>query len=356
MASTVDVSALTLNQEELKDVSKAIYELAFVLSSSNMSELHTIQTGIKWKEQIAFLGQLGLIGQATGAACVPNTETNAAAITDKTWDPTKIGFRLIHCADDLDKDFKLFKRQMKALEWYDETTDEVIGFITARSLEAMQQMLFRFAWFGDTAADNVSGGGVITNGVDVGYFDAVDGFWAQIFADGNIPTVVISENAGVSYAAQMALADGKAKDTMQAMHEAADPRLLASPNARFYVTRSLAQNFYTYLEDSSLGFTLAITEDGKKEFSYRGIPVSVMYEWDRLIQAYQDNGTTYNLPHRALLTTPENLPIGVLDTESMDKLDVFYDKVEKKNYIDAEVQIDFKVLESHMIVAAYPGS
>ena len=67
----------------------------------------------------------------------------------------------------------------------------------------------------------------------------------------------------------------------------------------------------------------------------------------------QDNGTTYNLPHRIVLTTKANLQIGVENEAALKELDVFNDKKSKKNFIDAMFLMDSKVVENYMIQVAY---
>ena len=77
------------------------------------------------------------------------------------------------------------------------------------------------------------------------------------------------------------------------------------------------------------------------------------YDWDRFIKDHQNDGSKYYLPHRAILTTKSNIPIGTLNAEDLAKLDVFYDRVNKQNIIDAAYTLDAKHLEPYMTVAAY---
>ena len=94
-------------------------------------------------------------------------------------------------------------------------------------------------------------------------------------------------------------------------------------------------------------------QDGKKYLTFDGVPVIPFSFQDRTIQAYQDNGTTYNLPHRIVLTTKANLQIGVENEAALKELDVFNDKKSKKNFIDATFLMDSKVVEDYMIQVAY---
>ena len=87
--------------------------------------------------------------------------------------------------------------------------------------------------------------------------------------------------------------------------------------------------------------------------TYRGVDIYRVVNWDETIRTYFDNGTKWNLPHRALLTTPDNIPIGTPSTEMLGSLDSFYDRKDKKNYVDAEIMVDIQLLEDYMAVAAY---
>ena len=74
---------------------------------------------------------------------------------------------------------------------------------------------------------------------------------------------------------------------------------------------------------------------------------------DRIIRAYENDGTVYNLPHRAILMVKSNMQIGTEDLSTLSEVDVFYDKKEKKNYVDTEYLIDAKIIEDYLIQAAY---
>jgi len=348
MASKIDISALTLNQEEVKDLSKAIFEKAFVLAGARLDQLHNVQTGISWDEQILFMSQFGLIGEAL-TDCDPAAATNAVTASDKTWSPKDAGFRLVHCAKDLDKDFKAFKRQVKMIDWWDEVEDEVGGYITFRALEALEKMIFRLAWFGDTGAALATGGGVLTAGTATKYFTVLDGLWVQLQA-AKEAAGSIAANSGANYAAQDTLAADAAKVALRTAYDAADPRMSDQPGLMFLVTDSLYKNYMNWLADtaSSQGGYMERTENGTPRLFYNQVEIIKVPEWDRIIRAYEDNGETYNNPHRLVLTVKENIPLGIMDNESLAQLDSFYDRKEKKNYFDAAVRMDVKVLEDYM--------
>lgn len=354
MASQIDISGLTLNPEEASEIGKLIIEKALV--GGALAEIHDIQTGIQHKQQIPFAGRLG-DGLKAASGCTPNS-ASGVALTEKFWDPSKYDARWIHCADDLNNLLKLFKKASRVNpDFYDRIDSQEMGVLYALIEQMLVEVMPEKIWFSDKNADLHSGTGVFATGTDLDLYNVIDGIWKEIFADGAIPTVAITENAGVSYAAQLNLATDKAFDTFVAMRKAADSRLLEDPNIQLLVTRTLAENYRDTLRTKTLGAGfIETTENGKTVLKFDGIPIKVMHVWDRFIQANEKNGTVYNLPHRALLTTPDNIPVGTLASEDLESFDSFYDKTLKSNIVDVAFSIDAKHLQSYMSVAAYPGS
>lgn len=356
MASGI-TSGFSFNPEELKDWARVIDELTF--GDPALNELHDIETGIKYNQQIVFAGRMGLMGKAV-TGCTPNA-VSGITLTEKFWTPVDEDFRLEHCSADVNAQDKLL-RQMARMnpDFYNviEGSQSTIGsFLVAKVIDGFVENLLRKVWFSDTAAALVSGGGVITNGTDVAYFNTFDGLFKQIFAEvttGDSNYVEISENGGASYVAQALPADASIA-YLKAMYNAADSRLLTRDDKKFYVTRTIWDGYLNDLEsiqNSGAGNTM-INEDGKVTLTYRGVEVVRMDIWDRVITAYENNGTTYNLPNRAVLTTPSNIPVGTLAEGDFGTVDAFFDRYNKVNVIDGIYTIDAKHLETYLTVAAY---
>lgn len=351
------LDGLTMNASEASQVSQAIFER--VITGGELEKTHDIVTGIEHKTQIPFIGAMGLLGKKI-TSCDRAVSTSQMPLTEKFWNPTIIGDRLKHCSVEVPMLFKIFEKAKRMNpDFYNRIGSEEMGMIVARVEEALTAMLNRLVWFGDTAAANVSGSGVIKNGVDVAFFNSMDGLWKQIMVD--VPTtapnyVAITKNAGASYALQ-ALAPDSALAIFRAMFNKMDSRFYEAigqgSQPELLVTRELFQNYQDQLEDKSLNFTTVEAKDGVSGLAYRGVPIKVRYDWDNVIRAYQDNGTKYNLPNRALLTVKENIPVGTLSTEDLHNVDSFYDQKDKANYIDIDVMLDAKHLLPYLTVAAY---
>jgi len=351
--AVINAEDLTLNPREVETASAIIFERVF--DESDLQEYHEVETGIDMTTQIVFAGRIGLLGKKT-TGCTPNT-AEGMALTEKFWTPVMEDFRLSHCQVDMPALLKIFKKAQKINpDFFDMVGSEEFGIIIAAVEKAMLENIHRKAWFNDTAADVVAEGGVFKAGTDLGYWNSFDGLFKQIFADinsGDSNYVAITANAGANYAAQ-ALAEDAAYETFEKMTVAADERLASSDEKFILATRSLADNYRATLRNKSLGSGfLERTENGTPKLYFDGIEVKVRYDWDRYIKAYQDNGTKWNLPHRAVMTVKENIPIGTLSEEDLKKLDVFYDRTLKTNFMDAAYTIDAKHLENYLTVAAY---
>lgn len=354
MSSVVDLSGLTLNTREAESPSQAIFETVY--AKPELVNAHGIQTGIIMDQQIPFFGLLGLVGEAD-TDCDAPTSTEQISTSEKTWTPKTIGFRLAHCQKDVDALFKIWERSMKAKDQWEQIENPMVTFLSQRVVDASLESQLRLSSFGDTAAANIASAGRITDGVNVKYFNVIDGIWKQVETGVTAETIEhvnIPENEEAAKADQVVLDDDRAYKVLKAMYEAADSRLLAQPGKVFELTRSLFVNLESYLESKTLnaGF-VERTENGASGLSYRGIPIVVRDDWDRNIRAYMYDGTKYDNPHRALLTVKENIPIGTSDEDSMKNLEMFYDRTDRKHYIDVAYSMDAKVLQNYLVVAAY---
>lgn len=353
MASAI-TSGFSFNPEELKDWQKVIHELTF--ADPSLESLHQVDEGIKYDEQIVFAGRMGLLGKAV-TGCSPN-EVSGVSLSEKTWTPIREDFRLKHCSADVNAQDKLINQMAKMNpDFYNviEGSQSTIGnFLVASIVERFPEELLRKIWFNDTAADTIANAGVLTNGTDKDYFNTFNGFWKQITTAIPTPTVAIAKNAGGTYAAQE-LASGEAIAILKGLYNKADSRLLGLSDKKFYVTRSIFDGYLNDLEDvqnSGAGNTM-INENGQMTLRYRGVEVVNMEFMDRYIAEYENSGTAYNLPHRAVLSNPANLRVGTLAKSDFGEVDAFYDRVTKMNYVDGIYSVDSKMLEDYKVAVAY---
>lgn len=354
MASKIDFDQLTLNSDEAREVSQVVFEETY--ARPEIEQVHAVQTGVEMDRYIPILGQFGLLGQVDPGSCGVNTETGQVNVSEKQWTPKLISYRLAHCQTDVPTLLKFWKKSRIAANTWEDVDNEMLAFVSDRVADANVQAILRIADFGDTEAEVVGSGGYLTAGTTKAYFTMLDGLWKQVFTDqagdAEIYRVEISENSEATKAAQLALGASTALDTMRKMYNNIDPRAF-NGNLVFQITRTLFNNWQDFLEDKSLGFMLSQAEQGSNQWSYRGIPIIVREDWDRMIKTYHNLGDTYYLPHRAILTDLNNIPIGTSDEESLTSLDAFYDKTDKTHYIDVAFKLDVKILLEYAMAVAY---
>ena len=355
MASAI-TSAFNFNQEELKDISAIIGERFY--TNPAIAQLHDVETDIKYNKQIVFAGKKGLVSKAM-TGCTPNQITGIT-LTEKTWTPVDHDFRLPHCSADVNAQDKLLRQFARMNpDFYNvlEGSNSPVGnFLIAFVEDALMQDLLWKIWHSDTTADTIANSGDFTNGTDVDLINTFDGLWKQLetaVASEGLERVEISENAEATYADQTLPANGGLA-ILREMYEKADSRLIADPNKKLMVTRSIYDNLLTtYEEKESNGGLLTRLENGSG-IAFRGIEVVNMATlWDVFIDAYLNSGTAYHNPNRALLTIPANIPVGTVNENDFVTLDAFYDKKDKTNFVDAAFNLDAKFLESYLAVVAY---
>jgi hypothetical protein len=343
---------LTFNGQEAKDIGEAVIESIF--ENPAVADLMTVYDGIVTKKQIPFLGTLSKITKID-AGCGSGVSANNIPMTEKFWEPENLKIWLQLCAEDLLNSFWVYAQKL-GMDRSDVTGTTIASFVVERMTAAAQEDLLRIIWFNDKAADNVSGGGVITNGVSLTDYNIIDGLWKQIF---DVVTatparkIAISENAGANKAAQLNLAAGKALTTFQKMIAAADSRLKSAPDKILLCTTTLLENYATYLESQGADASFIRIENGYSTLRYRNITIYGIDFWDRTIQADFDNGTTYDLPNRALLTTKMNLAVGSDRLADSESFKVYYSEDTELNNFKGKYRVDAKLLQDYLIQVAY---
>lgn len=231
----------------------------------------------------------------------------------------------------------------------------------------MKQMYWRMVWFGDTAAKNVSEGGIITDGVKTKLFTTADGLWKRIFAvcaANESQRTPITANAGNTIADQMAAVktDGYAIGLVDDLLQNADSRIFDDEKACLIMTNSL---FKALRNDVYRRVKCTLTVDqiakGIALSEYDSTPIIVLDIWDRMIKKYETittevNGQTVtklNNPHRAVVVSPNNLFVGTEDKDKVASLSIKFDDITRKNHIYASSTIGTLIGEDALLQAAY---
>lgn len=210
----------------------------------------------------------------------------------------------------------------------------------------------------------VVSGGTYTEGLDMGYFDIIDGLFKQLrgyVAENDKRGVTIAANQQATKEAQMSQMTPEAayslltsmwyKAPMKLRNMKGDTNVENRP--KFLVTQSIADAYEQYLVGKNLPQTFVNLTEGVQVLSILGIAVVPMPVWDEMIQSYQDLGDTYYKPHRAVLTTKSVLAVGTPTEGRMyDDLEIWYEKKDRKTYILLKDKADAKIANpDHFIYA-----
>jgi hypothetical protein len=205
-------------------------------------------------------------------------------------------------------------------------------------------------------------GGTDTAGLlasaNVKFFDSINGLFKKIKAEvtsGAIKKYSITKNAAATTALQ-ALAAAESITIFEGVWAKADPRLKADPRKVMMVTNSLFENYRQFLQDKGTPYDITLTTNGFSELKWNGVPIRNMETiWDlnNTYFAEGEVGLAGLEPHKALLTVPDNIPVGTLNEGDFDTIEAFYDQIKRENYMAYGFTLDAQVLEGYMAVVAY---
>lgn len=358
MASAgLNFANLTPSNGALTEVSQLIFRE--VLVSKRLAEVFNVFFGATNGKKVGFVGEFGLVGKPA-QGCNPTYDNSTIATTEKTWELGEWEINEAICYKDLIGTLAQ-SAMRRGVNIADLTGTEYIDDVVYPRLElAIYKMLMRLAWFGDVNADNVADGGVITNGTSPDYFTITDGFWKRAFAlaaaDATRLTA-IAANAQTTYATQKSalLGAGVATGILDNLIMDASPELRQADNQVIFVTQSLKDALDSDIRKNNIGSELQWQAifNGVTETTYNGIRLVAVPFLDSIIRAYEDNGTAYNKPHRALYSTTNNLLVGI-DTESdFAELAVHFDAKSKLNLLNSAGFIGTLFADDNLVQVAY---
>jgi hypothetical protein len=356
MSATINLSALTFTADQLRTMNELV--VTAVLESPDLSLFHTLHQGIKNDREIGIVpGTLGLMGKAA-QGCDPVADTTlGATATMKKWEPKRIEVILDQCATDIAASMAKLARKL-GVEVNDLTSTQYFDFLLELLVVDIPKMIHRHVWFGNKAAANVddSPAGVITSGVDVDYFNVINGFWYQlavIYAAAAARKTAIAANAEATRALQfsvLAASSGLAAyNALNSIVDDAPATLVGQSDKLIIVTNSVAKSAYRYLQSKGIGYDINLQTNGFGLSSWDGIPLYIVPLWDQFIEAYENNGTKLNSPHRIVFTTKTNLNVGMEGSGLFENVNSFYDKKSRVNRIETSDAFDAKIIDDGLL-------
>lgn len=343
------------------EAKEGILEAAF--DRPMLSQVHTIHENIIAKEQIAFLQRLQKV-TLKDTGCGTGISTKELPMYQKFWEPVNTKIWLQPCWADFEASFFIWSMR-KGIDRADLSETDLAEYLIEVLTDAVYDDALRMLWFGDEAITDIGDSpvGTLALSSDVKYYDLFDGFFKQVFAGvaitnpatwGHIPKYVIAANAEATKALQLSqLADGHSLTIMRHLLDNADERLRNAPNKIFLVTNTIFSNWQDYKESKVLETSWKQQDYDMETGVYRNTPIIPMSFWDRHIQGDFDNGTTYNIPHRAILTTKEQLAAGFDSSDKVGDFKSFLDDTTELYNIKGGYKIDAKTMEHYMFSVAY---
>lgn len=312
---------------------------------------------VKNGEPLAILGEMDAVGNA-GAGCNPTFKQIGIGNTQKRWDLGAWEIPLAICYEDLEDTIAEYCLKAGTQIGDLQGTDFMAIFLELLETQ-IRRMVWRLAWFGDKTADTVANGGVLTNGTDKTLFTVNDGLFkrlaAIVTADASKATA-ISANAAASYAAQKSamLAAGYATNIVDQILLDANPMITSYGDAVLVVNKkfadALAHDIKVTYKDN-LPFERIF--DGFYLAEYNGVTVIASAIWDNLIDTYENTGTAWNKPYRAVLARPANLLVGCDEENPVNDLDIWFNKDERQVKVYATGKIDTMVGLDDMVHVAW---
>lgn len=358
MASKINFAALTFTAEQVRDLNELIF--LSIVDTEVFANYHTIVPGIVYDGKIGFIGELGLVGKAA-QGCSPTADTPTSLASEKSWAPKAWEVILDECFSDIEATLGVYALKF-GTEKSDLTQTKYFQLVEELLTRAIQKMLWRIAWFSDTAAANVddSPAGKLTSGIDEAYFNILNGFWKQIdsiFATTPARRSTIAANTSATFALQDSdFTPALAYAAISAVKYNATPELRSADGTVVYATRSVVDKLEQYLIGQGI---IPMYENLINGFDFKtpalkilGLSVQPIDIWDKIIRTYFSTGTAYYRPHRILMTTKQNLLVGVPSTSVLDNLDVSYDKRSRINRIEATDKMSPVIAEDNMIQVA----
>lgn len=357
MASIISFTAFTFTAEQIRDINELVFDE--ILHAPDLNAIHTLFSGIEYDKEIGFITGGGLVGVAA-QGCDPVPQDFSVGTRKVTWQPKPWEVFISECASELDDTAATYARN-KGVRIDDLTDTDYMAIVVSVLTDSVKDFMYRLAWFNDTEAENYNQSsaptGIITPGVDIDYFNLIDGYWKQLSAAVTAEAsllVAVGANAKTTKALQMSSMDADAAYALlSSMYYAAPIEMRGSGNMRFLVTQSIADAYQQYLTGKGIESTYKNLVDGVRALSFLGVDVVPMPIWDKMIRSYNDLGATYYKPHRALLVEKANLAIGTPSEEAYGAFDIWFDKTSRKNYVLIKDKFDAKLLNAKRFVLGW---
>lgn len=314
------------------------------LTAPALSEMFTIDQDIKFQKQYNLVTQLDkIVKPFTGCGTSPNS--NIQNITNTTVTTKEFQMYEGWCKTDFTDQLSGIYNNL-AQEWlktgeaqFDPAGTPIDKVIMTVLKDSMQRDIFRRVSF---AAGDSS---------DADY-NQFDGLWTRTIDSSGASNYCV-RRAGSSIAG--ALSAGNALTHLETAYAQSDVLLKNNPNKKFFVTRSIWDNYYNSLigNGSVTEAAFGNLQKGLSTLTYKGIPVIAVDLWDEFL-GETDNplytGTQRNL---IMLTVKENHILGVENGADLNTIDSWFEKKDQKRYYRSSFKLGYNYLHCDLTTVMY---
>lgn len=353
----------TVDNGAIRDLNELLFTSVF--NDPDLERVVTPMTKVENGKKLGYVDRMGDVG-VPGGSCNPTYTAVEITGFEKTWQLGKWEIPKSICYSELEDTIARYGMH-EGTEHADlQDTPYWDKFLIPLLKSAINDMFWRLVWFGDTAAQNASDGGHITDGINVNLMKVCDGLWKRleaIIANNPSQQISIAANSADTYAGQKSAirTSGVATGIIDDLLSEADGRIFDKPDHAIFMTNSLFKALRTDVKNlHNIQLPVEKVMSGIQLSEYDGHPVLVLDIWDRMIKKYetivtgtgQAAKTTLNCPHRAVLASPQNLFVGTSDTDRYASLTVKFDDRRRDNFIYAGSNIGTLVGEDELVQVA----
>lgn len=359
--NTIPLSATDFCGKQVMAFREAFWTATF--ENPELKELLTIIPGVKGKQQVVILGLIGMASKTIQTTnCHPDTSDQQVPDVQKFFNPNSFEDRFVECWKNLLTKFYVWGLK-NGIKKPDLTDTDFADFLIERVVDALYQSVYRIIWFSEIGGTRIADGGHFGPTFDLRYVNGINGLWYQFYAIAAAnPTQKydIAKNSGATFALQKFDATDTTNQVvtgiLQSMVDGMDERMASDPGVKFFVTRSVAQQYKRERRAfSNIDEAYTRTEAGWDRLEIDGYEIVVLKFQDRMIKQFQSTATVSYLPHRIYLTSIDNLQLGTEETnvEGMTQVEEWYDPKSKEYGIDSLFTLDVLAIEDYKIVLAY---
>ena len=280
-------------------------------------------------DPVGLIGKGNPIGTA-GCGCDPTYEKFAPSNTLKRWELGCWEAPLKVCWKDMEGTIAEYALKNGTPIGDLNGTQVMSEVIEPLLTDLYVDLVWRLAWFGNTAAENESDGGSIDDSLNPALVTAVDGLWKQVLARTAQNTAVSDYTANASNTKADVLVAGIPTKLIEQMMVDANAATMALPNKVIYMTMAMATALEWDMRNSGCGcMPWEDRVNGVRTTKWNGIEYIALPKWDEYLNTFEGSGS----PYRAILTNRDNILIGTPSGEFVQDFDLYFDRISRNMFL-----------------------